>query len=374
MTDTVTSVGGTGADDGDPGGRTVHEVHVIPHTHWDREWYEPSPPSRPRLVALLDELLPRLDADPAFTHFQLDGQMAVIDDYLGLRPEAATHLARLARAGRLSMGPWYVLPDEFLVSGETHVRNLQLGLRRAEDFGGAMQVGYLPDMFGHIAQMPQRLRLFGLDDAVVWRGVPSTVAAPAFWWEAPDSSRVRAEYLPAGYGNGSELPRSPAAARDKIDLFRVLQGPLVGDPVLLMAGMDHEAPPAHLTTVVDELNRAEATATGDVYHLRIGSLEEYLTRVSSEDLPVHRGELRSGFRANLLMGVASNRVDVKQAASAAERIIEREAEPLSALYLPADRYPSTFLAEAWKGNVREIGAARPARLFSHKCVRRGALA
>ena len=108
------------------------------------------------------------------------------------------------------MGPWYILMDEFLVSGETIMRNLQLGLDRAAAFGGAMEVGYLPDMFGHVAQMPQMLRLAGFDHAVVWRGVPSVIDKTAFWWEAPDGSTVRAEYLPAGYGNG---PRSPTTPR-----------------------------------------------------------------------------------------------------------------------------------------------------------------
>ena len=347
MTDTTIAEGSPVA-----GGRTVREVHVVPHTHWDREWYEPFPTFRLRLVDLLDELLPRLDADPSFTHFQLDGQMAAVDDYLELRPDEAAHIRALARDGRLSMGPWYVLPDEFLVSGETHVRNLQLGLHRAADFGGAMQVGYLPDMFGHVAQMPQLLRLFGFDDAVVWRGVPSTVTTPAFWWEAPDGSRVRAEYLPAGYGNGSELPASVDGARDKIELFRVLQGPLVGDPILLMAGMDHEAPPPHLTRVIAELNAADATGERDGYHLRIGSLAEYLASASTDGLPVHRGELRSGFRANLLMGVTSNRVDVKQAAAVAERSLERVAEPLAALWLARPERWRPLLASAWLEVIR----------------------
>ena len=314
--------------------RTVHHVDVIPHTHWDREWYSPFPTFRLRLVDLLDELLPRLESDPGFTHFQLDGQMAVVDDYLGLRPGAKDRLRHLASTGRLSMGPWYVLPDEFLVSGETHVRNLQRGLRRAEDFGGAMQVGYLPDMFGHIAQMPQILTQFGFADAVVWRGVPSSVHSPAFRWEAPDGSSVRAEYLPAGYGNGSGLPDDTAAVRRKIETFRLLFGDLVGDPILLMAGMDHEVPPPHLTSVVAALNAEEATREGgDVYELRICSLAEHLASSPRADLPVISGEMRSGHRANVLMGVASNRVDVKQAAARAERTLERIAEPLAALWL-----------------------------------------
>jgi len=312
----------------------VTRVDVVPHTHWDREWYSPYPTFRLRLVDLIDELLPRLEADPDFGHFQLDGQMAVVDDYLGLRPDAAERIRALAADGRLSMGPWYVLPDEFLVSGETHVRNLQLGMRRAADFGGAMEVGYLPDMFGHIAQMPQILTQFGFDDAVVWRGVPSSVTGPAFWWIAPDGSRIRATYLPAGYGNGSGLPADPDGVRDQIELFRTLQGDLVGDPVLVMAGMDHEVPPAHLSTVVAELNAAEADrAAGETYHLRIRSLADHLADTARDHLGEIHGEMRSGYRANVLMGVASNRVDVKQSAARAERLLERVAEPLAALWM-----------------------------------------
>src|SRR5690606_2669573 len=133
------------------------QVHIVPHTHWDREWYASFQTFRLRLVDLLDDLLPRMDGDPAYAHFLLDGQLAVVDDYLAVRPEAEDRLRRLIGSGRIAVGPWYTLPDEFLVGGETLVRNLQLGLRTADRFGGAMPVGYLPDMFGHVDQMPQIL-------------------------------------------------------------------------------------------------------------------------------------------------------------------------------------------------------------------------
>src|SRR5207245_7181747 len=153
-------------------------------------------------VDLLDALLPMLESDPSYARFMLDGQTVVVDDYLEVRPQARAALRRLAAAGRLSVGPWMVLMDEFMVSGETMVRDLQLGLARGAQFGGAMRVGYLPDMFGHVAQMPQLLRLAGLEHAVVWRGVPLAITQTAFWWEAPDGSRVRAEYLFGSYSNG----------------------------------------------------------------------------------------------------------------------------------------------------------------------------
>src|SRR3981081_2584792 len=179
-------------------------VAIVPHTHWDREWYSPFQVFRVRLVHLLDALLPLLEHDLSYARFLLDGQTAVLDDYLAVRPAAGPRLARLAASGRLQVGPWMILMDEFMVSGETIVRNLQLGMARATTLGGAMQGGHLPDMFGHIAQMPQLLRLAGLDHAVVWRGVPAAVTQTAFWWEAPDGSRGRAgdPFGAASHGGG----------------------------------------------------------------------------------------------------------------------------------------------------------------------------
>ena len=152
-------------------------VAIVPHTHWDREWYSPFQTFRLRLVRLLDALLPMLEADLSYSRFLLDGQTAVLDDYLEVRPEAAACVARLASSGRLAIGPWMVLMDEFMVSGETIVRDLQFGIARGAELGGVMDVGYLPDMFGHVAQMPQLLRLAGFEHAVVWRGVPAAVDA-----------------------------------------------------------------------------------------------------------------------------------------------------------------------------------------------------
>src|SRR4051794_2730498 len=322
-------------------------VDIVPHTHWDREWYSPFQTFRLRLVDLLDDLLPRLDADPSYGHFMLDGQMAVIDDYLAVRPEAEATLRRLAASGRLSVGPWYILMDEFLVSGETTVRNLQMGLDRTAAFGGAMDVGYLPDMFGHVAQMPQILEQFGFEHAVVWRGVPSVVDRTAFWWSAPDGSTVRAEYLVQGYGNGARLPDD---AKDLVGMIREFESfwenYLVG-PLLWMNGTDHLMPQPWLGRVV-----AEANDIQDDYELVVSSLADHLAHANTDDLPSWTGELRSGALANLLMGVTSNRVDVRAAAAHAERSLEQLAEPLAALFMPPARWPGALLHQAWLDMVR----------------------
>lgn len=321
------------------------KVTILPHTHWDREWYAPFQDFRHRLVRLLDEFLPRLEADPSYEHFLLDGQTAVIDDYLEVRPEAAGILTRLGKSGRLGIGPWAILMDEYMVSGETIIRNLQMGIARAADFGGAMKVGYLPDMFGHVAQMPQILRLAGLDQAVVWRGVPSAIQKTAFWWEALDGSRVRAEFLVGSYSNGRDLPSNPATLVQRASNYASELGDAryPGGGILFMNGTDHQVPQPWLGAVV-----AAANAEQSEYRFEVNSLAAYLAEQTSENLPTWRGEMRSGARANVLMGVASNRVDIHQACAAAERIVERRAEPLQALHLSNEDYAAAEMDIAWR--------------------------
>jgi mannosylglycerate hydrolase len=322
-------------------------IAVVPHTHWDREWYEPFQTFRLNLVDTIDSLLEILEGDPSYARFLLDGQMAVIDDYLEVRPHEEDRLRALGAAGRLTMGPWYILMDEFLVSGETIVRNLQMGMRRAAGFGGAMNIGYLPDMFGHVAQMPQILRLAGMEHAVVWRGVPSVVDRTGFWWEAPDGSTVRTEYLPVGYSNGAALPDDAKAlvqrTRDHIEEVSTF----LIDDMLCMNGSDHLPPQPFLGSVV-----AEANALQDDLVFDITSLPEYLATAPTEGLPRWKGELRSGWRANMLMGVTSNRVDVKRAAGLAERTLERRAEPYTALFGDPARWPTRLIELAWLNVVR----------------------
>ncbi len=333
------------------GGRpsAPRRIAVVPHTHWDREWYDPFQTFRLKLVHLVDGLIDLLERDPSYKTFLLDGQLAVIDDYLEIRPENESRLRALVSAGRLTLGPWYILMDEFLISGETIVRDLQAGIRRGTAFEGVMDVGYLPDMFGHIAQMPQILSLAGLHDAVVWRGVPSAIDTSAFVWEAPDQTRVRAEYLIAGYGNGAAVPDDAKALVRRLRAHMDEIGSFLADdaPLLFMNGTDHQRPQPWLGRVVAEANEMQGE-----FELGISSLPDYLSGLTSDDLPEWKGELRSGYRSNLLMGVGSNRVDVKQAAARSERSLERLAEPLSALYLPGDGWPGAFLDVAWKLMIR----------------------
>ena len=275
-------------------------------------------------------MLDRLEADDRL-RFTLDGQLATVDDYLEIRPESEERIRALVQSGRLAIGPWQTLMDEFLVDGETTLRNLEAGLRRAEQFGSAMRVGYLPDMFGHAAQMPQILRAAGIETAVVWRGVPAAVDFHRFVWEGLDGSTVVAEYLPAGYGNAAYLFDVPGPV--DLHLFGERFSPWFrGDPVLGMVGTDHmPLAPAFSERVLDGAT--------------VGTLADYLAGASREGLSHWHGEMRSGARANLLPGVVSARIDLKAACARAERWLERYAEPLQALY--GGDWPEPFLTQAW---------------------------
>ena len=325
-------------------------VAIVPHTHWDREWYRPFEGFRSRLVAVLDEVLDTLETDDRWEGFHLDGQVAAIEDYLDARPEARDRVRKLVAAGRLSIGPWYVLMDEFCVSGETILRNLEMGIESAEHLGGSSRVGYLPDMFGHVTQMPQMLRLAGITDAVVWRGVPSAVRRSTFEWSAPDGSAVRAEYLPVGYASGAFLPDDPVALVRRIDALAEESRQFAGDqdePLLVMNGTDHQAIQRHLPRTVESANEVQ-----DRYRFELTTIAAYLSLRSVENLQCWQGELRSSARAPILMGVLSNRRDLKVAAASCERALERLGEPTAALWLPPELWPTDTLRRAWLEVVR----------------------
>jgi len=304
----------------------VVTVYVVPHTHWDREWYATFATFRQQLVELWDELLALTEADPDF-RFLMDGQTVVIDDYLEVRPEAKARLERAVARGQIQVGPWYTLPDEFLVSGETLIRDLQRGIGSADAHGGSMRVGYLPDSFGHAAQMPQLYRQLGFRHAAVWRGVPLAIDRVAFIWEAPDGSRILTAYLGNSYSHGVDLPTEPDALATRIAAaLQAIEPFHPTTEVLLMNGNDHVLPQRALSAAV---RAASGRLNGT--RIRLARLDDYLATLPQREWPLWRGELRSSARANVLMGTLSVRVREKQRYAQATRRLERVAEPLAAL-------------------------------------------
>ena len=322
---------------------TAPGIVFVPHTHWDREWYEPFQVFRFRLVEALDQVIETAERDPRY-RFTLDGQAAAIEDYLEIRPENTERVRALVAAGQLAIGPWLILLDEFLCSGETIVRNLQLGWASAEALGGAMRIGYLPDMFGHTAQIPQILRRAGIEHAAFWRGVPGRVSGHAFRWEAPDGSSVRVEYLFDGYGNGLDALLVPERIGEALREYRDRTATRWGDdPVLGMVGTDHMAPNPALMDWVSRFDSPD-------FPIRVATLQQYIEGLANDrdhtpEPVVVRGELRSHARGNILPGVLSIRLGLKEAMARAERTVG-EAERAAATLSHEDFTP--FLTTAWR--------------------------
>ncbi len=345
-------------------------VHVISHTHWDREWYRTKQEFRVELVAVVDAVLEALERDEGFRCFTLDGQSILLEDYLSIRPEQRGTIERMVSEGRLLIGPWYTQPDEFLVSGESLVRNLQAGIGAAQAYGGAMPVGWVPDSFGHIGQLPQILRQFGIACAALTRGIGNELPdmQTDFEWASPDGSTVTVAHQVQGYYSGGLLgfpyfwgsidrhPPSAEIARER--LTRLLE------PhsryartchVALWNGADHLHPEPDLGRTLAQLDEGMPD-----HHIIHSSVQQYIrgVRNCSLELPTVRGELRGSRYHALLPSILSTRIYLKQRNAEVQRLLTRHTEPVAALAALMSpivgegharyRYPGAELGESWK--------------------------
>lgn len=358
-----------------------YTAYLCSHTHWDREWYGSFEQNRMRLVRLIDRLMAILEADPSFRCFNLDGQTIILEDYLEIKPEHRPRLEKLIREGRICIGPWYILPDEWLASGESTIRSMLRAQAICRDFGvKGCQTGYLPDMFGHISQMPQLLRSLGFDKAIIWRGLSGDQWKAELWWEAPDGSRVLAFHLPdrAGYGNAALFFGSiPVEARKKrpearpgematedtefsADALSVIleygKPYSVSNQLLLMNGVDHMEPQPQIPEIIRRAN--EKLQDTEILH---SSFEEFMLAVQNNapaDLQVVRGEMRStslveNGGATVLPNIISSRIYLKQSNAACQTLLERWTEPLaSAAAWIGLEYPQGLINTAWKHLLR----------------------
>jgi alpha-mannosidase len=305
-------------------------INLVSHTHWDREWYITFQQFRLRLVHTLDRLLALFDSDPFYRHFMLDGQTILLEDYLQIRPEKTEQIKTLIQSGRLVVGPWYVLADEFLVSPEATIRNLMEGRRICTQFGARMSVGYIPDPFGQIGQLPQILRGFGIESACFWRGLSDEPCE--LWWQSPDGSRVLVAYLRESYSNAASLSddQPEVFTMEVKRLAQVLEPFSKTNQLLLMHGTDHAEPDLQTSSCVAYANEHLVD-----YRIEHTTLPQYIQSIRDElgdeaNLPTVMGELRCSKRMPVLPGVLSTRIWIKQRNHLCENLLERWVEPFSA--------------------------------------------
>lgn len=338
-------------------------IHIISHTHWDREWYLPYEKHHVLLIKLMDRLLDTLEKDPEFKSFHLDGQTIILDDYLQVRPDRREKLEKYIREGRLHIGPWYILQDEFLTSSEANIRNLQYGMKDALQWGGISKVGYFPDSFGNMGQGPQILSQAGINNAVFGRGVKPTgfnnMVSDAeqyespyseMLWRSPDGSSVLGILFANWYCNGNEVPVDEKEAKQYWEQHLSSLEKYAASPhMLMMNGCDHQPIQIDLPEAIETAKKLypEISFT----HSNFNEYVENLTTSLPDDLKVIDGELRSQQTDGwgTLVNTASARVYIKQMNQLGQALLEKVAEPLATFaYLNGEEYNHHLLEYAWK--------------------------
>jgi hypothetical protein len=330
-----------------------HDAYLCFQTHWDREWYEPFPVYRARLVEVLLDVLASLEANllPKFT---LDGQTSLlIDVWAYLTPSQQSQLTHALRSGQLHVGPWFVMPDTALVDAESLIRNLQMGITQAKQYGCHDFAGYLPDTFGHAGSLPSLFRGFGIGSAIVWRGKKLLPTQnPYFNWQSPNGDSVLAYQLPQGYLHLTlhEPEQSPTQQLEGLSQL-ASQLARQGLPALVPIGGDHLGLPRRHT--LKALQQAFKGSSLPVLHPN-----EFMTlaenSISSATLPTVTGALfdkGEQHSAYLLSGTLHARPWLKLGNAHLAHRLTRLTEPLLALMTTTQavipHYWHQWLEEAW---------------------------
>ncbi|HUU29890.1 MAG TPA: glycoside hydrolase family 38 C-terminal domain-containing protein [archaeon] len=350
-------------------GENMRTAHYIPSTHWDREWYEPFQGFRMRLVSLLDELFETLEKDPAYKCFLTDGQIIPIYDYLEIRPEKRELVERYVREGRLKPGPWYVQPDEWLVSGESLVRNLQLGMKLSRELGAPLSWGgFACDQFGHVGQLPQIFDQLNIPVAFVWRGLKAKESTGHFNWKAPDGTVIPSyRFGTRGYSTYSFAVRGAIEDRP-FDLEKAVgrlveyvleeAGRSTVKPILLFDGGDHMEIEPQTSALIARANEKLEPRGIRIIHSDPDSYMKELLADRGKIEMTFAGEMRESRRddtdGHLIPGVLSSRIHLKQRNAACEDELCLWAEPFSTFVAVnlGREYPKGYLHVAWKHLVQ----------------------
>lgn len=338
------------------------KVHIISHTHWDREWYLPYEKHHMLLIELMDLLIKTLDNDPEYKSFHLDGHTLPIEDYLEVRPEKKEKLIQLIRDERIVIGPWFILQDEFLTSSEANIRNIQIGHSLAKKYGDRVsKLGYFPDSFGNMGQAPQILKKCNIDTAVFGRGVKPTgfnnqvsddYESPysEMYWQSEDGSRVLAILFANWYCNGMEVPVNKEEAKVYWDK-RIKDADRYAstDHLLFMNGCDHQPIQVDLSNAIEVAK--EIYPDIEFIHSNFKDYVENIKTKLPKDLTVITGELRSqktdGFYT--LANTASSRIYLKQMNTYCQMLFENIAEPIATIcFKEGMEYPHHLFTYGWK--------------------------
>ena len=339
------------------------KVYIISHSHGDREWYMAYEQHHMRLIELIDDLLELFEVDPSFNSFHLDGQTIILDDYLQVRPEKRQAIQQAINEGKLRIGPFYILQDDFLISSESNVRNMLIGMEESRKWGTPVMLGYFPDTFGNMGQTPQLMKQAGISAAAFGRGVKpigfdnQVLEAENYssqysemWWKGPDQTAIFGLLFANWYSNGNEIPveKEAALAFWKQKLADAEQYASTNH-LLMMNGVDHQPVQKDISKAIHLAN--ELFPDYEFIHSNFTDYLEAVQKDVPEDLGSVEGELTSQETDGwyTLANTASARVYLKQWNTKVQRQLENITEPLATMaYEVSGNYPHDQLDYAWK--------------------------
>lgn len=332
-------------------------IYYFSGTHWDREWYTNFQNFRFQLVKVIDDIIDYLENNDEFGVFHFDGQTCVMKDYLLIRPENRERLTKLLKDGRIKIGPWFIMPDEFLPSGEALIRNLEFGHKVCEELGvEPMKVGYVCDCFGHTSQTPQIFSMFGIDCAMLWRGIGENNVGQFFNWEAPNGTAVTTYNITDMQGYGSfaicccgrvsldenKPPEDPEFKKNFIKYIdHEIERSIDGD-IVIMDAIDHDYIHKNTPGYIKEIKKEYPDY--DVYH---GSIEKKFREIDRTVLETYSGALLKTCKDkfnHLIAHCLSSRIKLKQRNDYAQALLEKTVEPLS-VFTDVD---TKFIEVAWE--------------------------
>lgn len=363
--------------------------------------------TRYMLVHMLDMLFDILEKEPEYKSFHLDSQTMPIQDYLEIRPEKEDRIKKYVSEGRLAIGPWFCLPDEFCVGGESLIRNLLLGHKIARRFGKVSKTGYSPFSWGQISQMPQIYKGFGIDFTAFYRGINTLVAPRSeVIWEGPDGSRIvtsRLGYRPRCnvwyviqrpvYHNEKDVENRIMSWKSGHGLFKFIdQANCRLDSQYAHPRFEYfkENIPERAQQTIEEQNDDWSTVhrfwacghdsswpdiremqliadcdetlgeTADVFHSTLADFQRGVCESISPDLPTVQGEMRHAFTegsSGVFFGrIISARTNIKQDNFRTERDLTGYAEPLAVFAaLLGAPYPESFINSAYNWLLQNHG-------------------
>lgn len=326
-------------------------VHIIPHMHWDREWYFSDCESSILLLNNMEEIIYMLENNENYPCFLLDGQTAILEDYLAFKPQNKERIKKLVQKGKLIIGPWYTQTDEMVVGGESIVRNLLYGFKDCKEFGEAMKISYLPDSFGQSARIPQILSGFGIKYSVFWRGVSERIGTDKteFYWE-DENYKVLVQLLPLGYAIGKYLPTDKDILKKRIDgYFKVLDKGATTENIIIPNGHDQMPIQKNIFEIIDILKEIEPNRN---YFL--SRYEDVFKELEKETtLKTLKGEFLDAKYSRVHRSIYSTRADIKSYNTRVENKITNILEPLASIaYSLGFVYEAGYIESIWKGIMK----------------------